>query len=708
MSVQHKTQWIWLPKKHYPYHQTTVISGFHERSEHAFTVAEFAKTYKFSKKILRAELRFCADTTYRLLCNGVLVATGPACVGGDFIGNETVRENCYYSEATLFPETDTLDFFARVKMTPVQICEYSKGHGGFMLSAVLMFDDGTYTSVSTDESWLVRRNGAYLSPLSFDGRITPDDFVNAEITADIWRAEQSLIPVRDENELFAENSTFSLLPEEKKTVVLEFDKIWAGFLRVKVKACGEVELRLMCRETSENSDEEQVIFNADGEYVGFFMHSAGNIAVDAKNKSDSEAEVTVSFLETHYPVRDEATTYTSDADINLVLETCKHTLKICRQTHHLDSPRHCEPMACTGDYNIESMMTPFSFGDMRLAEFDLIRTAAMLERENGRMFHTTYSLIWVKMLYDVYMFTGNIELIKKCEKGLRKLLERFEKYVGENGLIEKSPDYMFVDWIYIDGISMHHPPKALGQTCLNMFYFTALDNAEGLYRILGDLYEASRCAEKRENLRESINSLLYDKKKGLYFMGLSTLDEMFTSSWKWTTPNTDKRYYLKHANVLAACFGVCDDETARGLIRKIAEDEIEGECQPYFLHYFLEAVYRCGLRDEYTLKIIEKWKKPVKDCHKGLVEGFIPPEPTYSFDHSHAWGGTPLCSLPKALMGLEIISAGMKEISVSPSLLGLDFATAEVLTPYGKLICEMKNGEKPKISAPEGVKVTIC
>ena len=30
--------------------------------------------------------------------------------------------------------------------------------------------------------------------------------------------------------------------------------------------------------------------------------------------------------------------------------------------------------------------------------------------------------------------------------------------------------YMFVDWIEIDGLSLHHPPKALGQTCLNLFY----------------------------------------------------------------------------------------------------------------------------------------------------------------------------------------------------------------------------------------------
>ena len=271
---------------------------------------------------------------------------------------------------------------------------------------------------------------------------------------------------------------------------------------------GELHTELTCREITEKTTPETLIFTENQTYRGFCMHSAGNIEVTVKNRSSHKAMLKVSFIKTHYPVYMEADTITSDAELNEVLKTCKHTLKICRQTHHLDSTRHCEPMACTGDYYIESLMTPFSFGDMRLAEFDLLRTAVMLERENGRMFHTTYSLIWVKMLYDVYMLTGNGALLKRCEKALGLLLDRFETYLGDNGLIENPPDYMFVDWIYIDGISMHHPPKALGQSCLNMFYFGALDSAEKIYHTLGQEQTARNCLTKKEALRIAINDLL--------------------------------------------------------------------------------------------------------------------------------------------------------------------------------------------------------
>jgi hypothetical protein len=253
---------------------------------------------------------------------------------------------------------------------------------------------------------------------------------------------------------------------------------------------------------------------------------------------------------------------------------------------------------------------------------------------------------------------------------------------------------------------MHHPPKALGQTCLNMFYFGALDTAGKIFRELSQNELSVECANEKENLRKVINTNLFDAQKGLYFMGLNTpVEESFIG--EWMPQNTEKRYYMKHANILAAYFGVCDEATSRTLVKKILSDEIEGDCQPYFLHYLLEAVCNLGLREEYTMQICERWKKPVSECSKGLVEGFVAPEPTYSFDHSHAWGGTPLYSLPKALLGLEILSPGVKELSLSPSLLGLEYANVEFLTPHGKVICQMKKNEEPVITNPKKVVVKL-
>lgn len=700
-------KWIWLPKEQYPNNQTTNYSAFQNQDEGNYTVAEFKRIYQFDKKITSVKLRFSGDTEYQLFCNGKILATGPAPVGGDFIGNDKPRANYYSQEVEFCPDSAELDFFAKVKMMPVVICEYSKGHGGFMLTGHITFEDGTKALVMTDSSWQVRKNGAYTEPGKYDARIQPDSYVNAEEIENIWFTTTAPIPVREEVILKPmEDYVITVAAQEEKTVVLEFDMIYAGFILLQAKAQGMVTVGVHCQETNEEGSRETIIFDGDGKYRSFALHSVGKYELTIKNESDAEAEITAELADTYYPINHVSKTATSDQELNKVLNVCRHTLKYCRQLHHLDSPRHCEPLACTGDYYIESLMTAFSYQDMRLAEFDIIRTAELLRNNDGRMFHTTYSLIWVMMLYDVYCYTGNKKLLEDCEDALYLLLKRFDTYIGENQLIDNPPDYMFVDWIYIDEISMHHPPKALGQTCLNMFYYGALEAAAKVYDALSLDIMAKECLDKRAVLGKAINELLYDEEKGMFFEGLNTPTPEHML-YEYLPQNVEKRYYLKQSNILASYVGVCGKEKSREIIHKIMSDEVPGDYQPYFAHFLLEGIYRNGLRDEYTLKVIEKWKAPIAECDKGLVEGFLPPEPTYSFDHSHAWGGTPLYSLPFALMGLKIVEPGLEKLELNPSLLGLTEARAELPTPYGDVVLEMKAGEAPKVTYPEEIQVIM-
>ena len=218
---------------------------------------------------------------------------------------------------------------------------------------------------------------------------------------------------------------------------------------------------------------------------------------------------------------------------------------------------------------------------------------------------------------------------------------------------------------------------------------------------------AELCREKRECLRRAINTWLFDPEKGIYFEGLNTPTDP-ALVYQYMPQNVEKRYYLKHANILAAYLGVCDDTVAVELIHKIMSNEIPGDYQPYFAHYLLEAVFRCGLREQYTLRILEQWKGPVRECTKGLVEGFVPPEPGYPFDHSHAWGGTPLYSLPKALLGFEMIEPGYKKVRVTPNLLGLTQAHVEVPTPFGMMQFELEKGKETKMIIPSEIEVEVC
>jgi len=698
-------RWIWLPLDKYPNSQTTAFACGGDPKEYNYTVAEFKKTYNFDKRIKKATLRFSADTAFHLYCNDELLATGPVVVGGDFLESHRSRDLWYASFAEIYPDSNKLSFFARVKMMPIELCEYSKGKGGFMLTGHIEFEDGTKKVIFTDNSWLCRKNNAYVSPKVYNACNKPDEYVNARIQDNVWFCKDSPIPLRSEEEIIPDENVINLCAGEEKKVTLTFDKIYACFVKAVCKSKGIVKLKVHCSETGEEGSFEDLTFDGNGEYRSFELHSAGMFDVSLKNESDSDAEISLSLIFPHYPVVKEAKTTTNDYELNKVLDVCRHTLKVCRQTHHLDSPRHSEPLACTGDYYIETLMTLFSFGDMRLSELDIIRTAELIIKNDGKMYHTTYSLIWVQMLYDVYMFTGNKKLLEECLEALIILMSRFETYVTELGIIDNPPNYMFVDWIFIDGFSMHHPPKALGQSCLNMFYYGALDYAEKIYAILGENAMAKDSHDKKITLRENINKLLFDAEKGIYFEGLNhrILDEKVI---EWEQPqNTDKRYYLPHSNILACCYGVADGDTARSILTKVMRDEWPCSYQPYFAHFMFEAIYKAGLRNEFTLELLDRWKTPIKECDKGLVEGFISPNENYTFDHSHAWGGTPLYSLPKALCGFEVLEPKMKKIKLSPSLIGLESARVEIPTPFGDIIVEQQKGKDTKITYPDEITI---
>ncbi|MBR5867921.1 MAG: hypothetical protein IKZ21_00630 [Clostridia bacterium] len=700
--MTHTENWIWLDPARYPQNQTTTFSACDDPVIGCYTVAEFTREYQFEKNLQSAVLRVSGDTLFRLFLNDQWVLTGPAASGGDFLEEDRPQPQYYAYETSLDLAGNTLSFLARVQMMPVQICDFSMGHGGFILSAILTFTDGTQTEIHTDKTWMGRKNTAYTAPRRYDGRVLADYPSPAAEIANLWHTYTAPIPPRKETLLRTPGDEITLAPFEKREILLDYDKIHASFLRLNTRGSGTVFVNAAFRELAESPPEESCILRQNDSYTGFFMHSLGNLTILAENRSAEPATLLVTPISTFYPVEESCDFQTSDPTLDLVMDVCRHTLKICRQTHHLDSSRHCEPLACTGDYYIESLMTPFAFGDLRLAELDVLRTARMLAARDGRMFHTTYSQIWVRMLWDVYLLAGNRSLLADCAPALALLLRRFAGYVGENGLIETPPDYMFVDWIYIDEISMHHPPKALGQTCLNLFYYDALDAAARIYEVLEDHAASRDCLAKREALGKAINALLYDPEKGMYFEGLNTPTPEHLLG-QWMPQNTEKRYYLKQSNILAACVGVCDDETGRELVRKIMTDEIPGDYQPYFAHFLFTAIHRLGLREDYVLPLAERWKTPVLDCSKGLAEGFVAPEPTYKFDHSHAWGGTPLYSVPKAILGLEILQPGMRELTLSPSLLGLSHARVEFMTPCGKVTCELAENQPPRVTHPDGI-----
>ena len=701
--------WIWLDEKYYPDFQLNCYNTLYdcinkENNAPKYCVADCYKHFKYDKPIKSFEFRVSADNCYILHINKKLIGIGPALPGGDFLCTGKAPKH-YADRYKLDYDNDNtgiLDIFAKIRLQPEMCSDYSRGHGGFYLSGVITFKDGTTENIETDSAWTAEPDYFYNGFGCYDSKVkkTPNSFFASEIN-DIWNTEDSYIPPRSLNNVFETEVKVGV--GETKTFEFELDKIYGVYPVLRATGSCNVNLKT-CELSGQTQTEEKIIFdrlNSD-EYFSFRMHSAGAVTLIIENTNSAETKVKLSLIAPWYPIENEGSFVTSNEGLNKVYDVCKHTLKICRQSIHLDSTKHQELLACTGDYNIESLMTLFCFGDMRLAEFDLMRTADWLVANNGVMFHTTYSLIWVQMLHDVYMITGRKEILYYCRNALDVLLERFESYIGENNVIDNPPDFMFVDWTVIDGFSMHHPPKALGQTVLNCFYYKALTDAAKIYLFIDENEISDIISAKSEAFRMNFNKVFFDKERMLYFDGLGT---PYGGEKHYHPSNINKKYFSKYPNILASLYGLADDELAKDILDRIIFDEGLQDIQPYFMHYLLNAVRKFDMFDKYGMRLLERWIPVVEECDKGLAEGWIAPEESYSFDHSHAWGGTPAYQMPIAITGMEILEPGMKKIKFTPNLFDLEFAKIVIPTEYGNINIEVEKNKMAVITAPKCIEI---
>ena len=696
--------WIWLPEKIYPEYQQNFTNTnsvpSQKKEEYPFTVAAFSKAFAYDKKIERAFIKVSADNCFHLFVNGKFTGLGPVLPGGDFLCRKPAPKH-YFNEYEISIGDDGIAFFAEVRLLPQKVCDYSRGRGGFALEARLVFEDGSEEAVVTDQSWECARDTAYCDYCAYDSALPKAEKCFAEVREDIWFPEKAPIPMLEYKTVLEKE--YIVQAGETLSFEAETDRVWGAY--PVFESDGECEIELVTMELrGQQTETETVRFAAAGRYFSYLMHSVALSKLKIKNTGSAPVRVGYTLLASYYPVKAEGTFITNDEELNKIYDVCRHTLKICRQTIHLDSTKHQELLACTGDYYIDALMTLYMFGDLRLAEFDVIRTADWLKLNRGRMFHTTYSLIWVQMLHDVYMMTGNISLLENCREGLEELFACFDSYMGTSGVIEYPPDFMFVDWTVVDGYSMHHPPKALGQTVLNAFYYEALNKASAVYSYLGETEKVCEFKTRARKFKADFEREFYDAEKGLYFDGKA---DAYGGYAHYAPVNANKKYFTKYPNILACLYGLCDGEKAKDILERIIFNDEMQDIQPYFMHYMIGAVRKAGLFPKYGMKLIERWKPVVNECDKGLAEGWIAPEPTYSFDHSHAWGGTVGYQLPSVITGMKILEPGMKKLSFSPELFGLEFAEIAFPTPNGEITLKLKEGRQPEITVPDGTEYRI-
>ena len=670
-------KWIWLPEKDYPAFQKTKHTVFDKR-EVPFLLVRFRKEFCPGAPISKVTLLASGDCRFRLYANGSFLGMGPAFPGGDWARTETMPQR-YADRYSLSGTGSSLLLEAEVQLPPSLLCDISDGKGGFYLDGTMELEAGEILTICTDDTWQCSPDFRWKSDLCYNASVSSEEWGFAE-TAERTLPLPSEIPP-------CEYQVISIPPTG------ELDKIYTGTLCADIETDEPCVIRLIPFETRDLEDDaEEITCSSSMHYEGFRIRSVGGIRVEVLSGHPAIRNLCVRA--SFFPGALEGQCITGDSRLNLVMQTCEHTLLICRQSIHLDSPRHMEPLGCTGDYTIESLMEYYCFSDHRLTRFDIVRTARLLEATGGVMFHTGYSLMWISMLKDYILYTGDQSVLPECENAIRTLLAKFQSYEDEDGILDRPPNYMFADWVEIAGCSMHHPPKALGQTLLNALYYRALHTASRLLNSEAYYFRA-------EKLKSAFRAAFWDDKAQLFISGRTDS----TGTNEWLPENIPDVVFTLHANAMAVACGVCEGKTARAVMLKILSDTSLPDYQPYFAHFVFLALWKAGLFGDLAMPLFRRWVPMVEKCSKGLAEGWIPPCDGYVFDHSHAWGGCPRYWLPRALIGLDILEPGFRVIRLSPRLKTPEPSLITVPTPYGHLTCEVCNGKIKNAAAPKEITV---
>ena len=121
----------------------------------------------------------------------------------------------------------------------------------------------------------------------------------------------------------------------------------------------------------------------------------------------------------------------------------------------MDTP-YWEQLQYVGDTRIQALISYAVTGDDRLAKqaiqnFDDSRIPEGLTQSryptSQPQIIPTFSLLWIGMLHDYWMYRPDPSPVKAALPGTRTVLTWFSQYEQPDGLLRKLPWWSFIDWV---------------------------------------------------------------------------------------------------------------------------------------------------------------------------------------------------------------------------------------------------------------------
>lgn len=369
----------------------------------------------------------------------------------------------------------------------------------------------------------------------------------------------------------------------------------------------------------------------------------------------------LSTVTLEYPFDQDAAAFDSSSTIlNEVWDLCHYSIKAT----NIDLYQDC-PTRERGPYEGDAYIN-------MLSHYAADREYAFARYTNEYLYHrptwpTEYKQTCLLMAWADYMATGDAKSIRRHYDILTT--KTLCDFVNEQGLVEKHDsdnDRVLVDWpaYYRDGYEF--TPI---NTVTNAFHYKAVELLSRIAGVLDKTNDPTRYAAAAEQVKNAINTHLFDAQSGIYRDG------------------RDSAHSAAHSNFFPLALTVTPPERKKLVAQFLIEKGMV--CSVYGAQYLLDALYNAD-RGDAALALMtstekHSWHHMIHHLGATITTESWDPSGKPNMSYAHPWASAPLNIIPRRLFGIEPIEAGYGRIRIRPQTGGLEWAQLRLPTIRGTI-----------------------
>ena len=414
---------------------------------------------------------------------------------------------------------------------------------------------------------------------------------------------------------------------------------------------------------------------AEREYRPLWTRNWRWVQLDIQTLAEPLVIEDVSSLLCVYPAARVAVFESDSKELQPIWDAAWRTLALNAQETFI-SDIAWERMQYVADTKVQSLTWLNLTGDDRLVrlaieDFDASRVPFGLTQSrypaNLEQFIPTFSLYWVSMVHDHWMYRDDDEFTRQFLPGIGNVLGWWERQVKTRGDRE-------VPWSWS---SNANADKLLFSLTLN-------ESAE-LFEHFGENQEAAHYRQLAAEINRETYASQFDPQRGLL-------------------RDKPERAYTQEVNTLAVLADAVPRDAQRDLMERMLKDPSAVQSAPsdfmFFRYYFGRALRKTGLGDRY-IESLGPWENMMRDGMTTLGEQAQNPR-----SECHPWGTSPAFEFLSTVAGIEPASPGFRTVRIEPSLGSLQHVHARMPHPLGPIevwLDRSGDGLRARVSLPPGL-----